>query len=104
MTMYRWLLMVCFITIPFFSSAQDLDAKSPKEDKQVTRQQHKAEKKKEKKTANFEKSEAENLKHSEKMQTKEVRKRMKKSRKKADAFNNHGKDSFFKSLFRKKGH
>ena len=98
----RWILLIGFVAIPYSSSAQDLDAKSPKQDKQVTKQQRKAERKKEQNKAHIEKSAKQNLKHSEQLQSKEIRKRMKKSRKKADAFNNPQGGSFFKKLFNKK--
>ena len=98
----KWILLIGLVAISYSSSAQDLDAKSPKQDKQGTRQQQKAEKKKEKNKAQIEKSTEQNIKHSQQLQSKEVRKRMKKSRKKADAFNNPRGGSFFKKLFKKK--
>jgi len=77
--------------LPLFSSAQDIDARSPQPNKQAGKQQQKAVKKKEDQKIKKEKSEAQNLKHSQQIQTKEVRKRMKKNRKKADAWNSHRK-------------
>ena len=102
LNVFKWIILFSVVVLPFFSSAQDIDAKSPKPDKKATKQQHKAEKKKEQKKIQQENSEAQNLKESERLQTKEVRKRMKKSRRKADAFNNHRREFFLKRWFRKK--
>jgi hypothetical protein len=97
------LILLLIVLLPLFSTGQDVNARSPQPDKKTTRLQQKAEKKKEERKVKQENSEAQNLKHAEKIQTKEVRKRMKKSRKKADDWNTHH-DSWFKSLFRKKNH
>ena len=102
MSIRRKLFLLLIAALPFLSSAQDVNSNSPKPNKGSTRMQKKAEKKKEKQKIQQENSEAQNLKHAEKLQTKEVRKRMKKSRKKADNWNSHRREFFLKRWFRKK--
>ncbi len=105
----RWrlsakLVVLLIALLPLFATAQDINARSPQPNKKATSQQQKAEKKKERQRIKMENAEAQNLKHAEKLQTREVRKRMKKSRKKADAWNAHRKEFFLKRWFRKKKH
>jgi len=88
--MKHWLAKTLFVAalwIPVFSSGQDVDSHSPKNNDPITKQQRSAEKKKAKRAANAEKAERQFQKDNMKLQTKEVRKRMKKNRKKADKWN-----------------
>ena len=95
--------MVFIFAMPLVGNAQDVDAHSPQPDKNLTKQQKMAEKKKDKRKVRAENSEKKNLKHAMKIQSKEVKKRMKKSRKKADQWNaSHPKGGFLKRWFGKK--
>ena len=67
--------------------AQDLDAHSPHQNDPVSKQQHAAEKKKGGRIVDQEKVEQKFQKHNIDMQDKEVRKRIKKNKKKADKWN-----------------
>lgn len=81
------ILPIILLLLPVISIAQDLDAHSPKQSDPITKQQKSAEKKKAKRIARQEKSDKLAQKHAIQLQSKEVRKRMKKSRKKADKWN-----------------
>jgi len=98
----RYLLLMLIFSLPLLASAQDINAKSPEQDKHSTKQQTRAEKKKEQQRIRAENSESENIRHAQQIQTKEVRKRMKKSRKEADQWNAHHKEFFLWRWFRKK--
>ena len=99
----KWLLVFFIFAMPLVANAQDLDARSPKPDKSSTKLQKKAEKKKEDRKAKEVKSDKQNLKHSMNLQSRETKKRMKKSKKKANSWNaNERKGGIFKRWFGKK--
>jgi hypothetical protein len=103
MSKYKWLLMIFIFAMPLVTNAQDVNARSPQQDKSSTKLQKKAEKKKEARRIRAENSEKRNLKRSMKIQSKETRKRMKKSQKKANAWNaNHNRGGFLRKWFGKK--
>ncbi len=80
--------MLCGIAfLPFLVAGQDLDARSPKQNDPITKQQRSAEKKKLKRIEKQAKADEAARKRAIKIQTKEVRKRMKKSKKKANKWN-----------------
>ncbi len=84
---HRVFLFSALAFLPVVTSAQDLDARSPKQNDPITKQQKAAEKKKGKRVAKQEKADKDALKQSMKLQTKETRKRMKKNKRKADKWN-----------------
>src|SRR5689334_9327792 len=73
----KWFWMVLILVMPVMSYAQDIDAHSPQPDKNLSKLQKKAEKKKDKRIKKAENSEKKNLQHSMKIQDRETRKRMK---------------------------
>jgi nitrate/TMAO reductase-like tetraheme cytochrome c subunit len=88
--MKRWYKKILFLIIassPVVAAAQDLDAHSPHQNDPISKQQRSAEKKKEGRKVNAEKAEKKFQKHNLDMQDKEVRKRIKKNKKKADKWN-----------------
>ncbi len=88
--MNRWFKKILFLIIastPIVAMAQDLDAHSPHQNDPVSKQQHAAEKKKGGRKVDQEKVEQKFQKHNIDMQDKEVRKRIKKNKKKADKWN-----------------
>jgi Ni/Co efflux regulator RcnB len=84
------------IILPLFALAQDSD--SPK----ATKGQKKAEAKKEQRLMNEKKAEIEGRKMHKAIQTKEVRKRMKKSAKEANRWNTGNRKFFLVRWFEKK--
>jgi hypothetical protein len=74
-------------SLPVLAVGQDLDAHSPKQNDPVSKQQRAAEGKKAKQKAKQEKAEKDFKKRNMDLQTKAVRKRMKKNKKKADKWN-----------------
>ena len=99
----KWLLMFFIFAMPLVANAQDINSRSPRQDKSSTKQQKKAEKKKEGRRIHAELSEKQNLKHAMDIQTKAVKKRMKRSQKKANSWNaNHTKGGFLRRWFGKK--
>jgi len=104
--MKKWIsfvFLLSFIAIAQHSFSQEIgtDAKSP-HSTPAGSMQKKAMKKKEEQKAKGEKAEAQERKHQYKIQTHEVKKRMKKSKKDAERVNENKKESFFKRLFKKK--
>lgn len=84
---YKKILFFILAIIPSFVSAQDLDAHSPHQNDPGSKQQKAAEKKKSGKKVNQDKAEMAFRKQNEKMQDKQVRKRMKKNKRTADKWN-----------------
>ena len=93
MKVFRKILLLLLV-LPAFALAQD----SPK----ATKAQKKAEAKKEQRLMNEKKAEIEGRKMHKAIQTKEVRKRMKKSKKEADRWNTGRRKFFIARWFEKK--
>ena len=98
--MRRYLLLL-LLMFPISSFAQDINAHSPKPQK-MTGVEKKAEKLKQKQQHDIAKAEAKGRKQQIKLQTKEVRKRMKKNKHIAKLHNENKKEFFLVRWFRKK--
>lgn len=81
--------------------AQDLDARSPKP-AAGNSQQKKADKKKAQQRNKSERAVKKGIKRHQKIQSKNTRKMMKKSRKSSDMWNSNKREPFYKRMFRKK--
>jgi hypothetical protein len=97
----RSLLIALGVMFTFTVSAQDIDAHSPKPGGGSV-QQRKADKKKEEQKKKSEKAVEKGKKRHMKIQAKNTKKMMKKSKHKSEQWNNNKGDSFFQRLFRKK--
>jgi hypothetical protein len=84
---HKKILFFIIASMPVIATAQDLDAHSPKQNDPVSKQQRSAEKKKAGRKVNEEKADQKARKRAMDLQTKEVKKRMKKNRKQADKWN-----------------
>lgn len=82
--------------LPVLGQEQGTTAPTP-----VNKKQKKADKKKEKQKVSSQKIIDDGIKRHNKIQTKEVQKRMKESRKKADRNNHNRREPFYKRWFRK---
>lgn len=91
MIFLRRIMLVLFVLIPLAASAQDSNA---------SKGQKKAEKKKEQRVEDAKKAELKGQKRHMKIQDKQVRKRMKKNKKKGGSFVSRRPGGFFKGLFK----
>jgi hypothetical protein len=101
--MKKYILFLFFV-IPFYALSQnvpDVNAHSPKPEKE-SKVEKQARVKKEKRKANEEKAYKEFRKQNMKMQTKDVRKRMRQNRHKAKLINEKKREFFLVRWFRKK--
>ena len=101
------LLTIC-LTLNYSISAQDAPSKPdvPKKDQSIKskRKQRKADKKEWKEERKLKKAEEKKIRdHHKRIQTKEVRKRMKRSKKTALRNHDHKKKPFFERIFSKEG-
>jgi len=99
-------ILVCLLMARVYGQdpeTKDVNARSPNPAAQ-SRMEKKAQKKKEKQRELTAKAIEVGKKRHEKLQTKEVRKRMKKSKQRAEANNAHKKEFFLKRWFRSKHH
>ena len=92
-----------FISAPIFSSAQDVDARSPKPNGGSS-QQIKADKKKVKQQKTIAKGIEKGKKRHEKLQAKNTKKMMKQSKRKSKRWNENKKEFFLKRWFTRKHH
>src|SRR6185436_13478889 len=103
--MNRWLKKIIIFIIafaPFLAAAQDLDARSPRPNDPITRQQRSAEKKKDRQKKKQQKAYRKAQKRAMKIQSKETRKRMKKNHRKSEVWNGGKREFFLTRWFRKK--
>jgi Ni/Co efflux regulator RcnB len=91
MIFLRRIMLVLFVLIPLAASAQDSNA---------SKGQKRAEKKKEQRVEDAKKAELKGQKRHMKIQDKQVRKRMKKNKKKGGSFVSRRPGGFFKGLFK----